>query len=69
MHGCVERACIYIFIVLTLIYVRCFFFDYRHCPHEEDAEGFVEAISSWMDSVAHESGKEVALQSNRQTVV
>lgn len=59
------------------IYIHCtnfnicsfFFFDYRHCPHEEDAEGFVEAISSWMDSVAHESGKEVALQSNRQTVV
>lgn len=23
---------------------------YRHCPHEEDAEGFVHAISTWMDS-------------------
>lgn len=23
----------------------------RHCPHEEDAEGFVNAISNWINEL------------------
>ena len=31
--------------------------DYRHCPHDEDAEGFAESVSQWMET---ENGKRMA---------
>lgn len=41
----------------------------RHCPHEEDAEAFVDAISRWMDvSNGHETAGDGESASRRAEV-
>lgn len=41
----------------------------RHCPHEEDAEAFVEAISRWMDvSNGHQTAGDGESASRRAEV-